>query len=844
MKKLSFLIFCVLIYTKINAQNISLFKQIGGKVDYTMIGNTLNTQENNDDNFPGYLTSTSATLVIPAGSTIKNAYLYWAGTGNGDFNITLNGVATTPDRRFTAPITPTRRINAFGAFKDVTNEVKAIGTNTYTVTDLVPELVFGLNGSSGNFGGWCIVVVYENPTLPVNLINVYDGFEAVPELIRIELNSLDVVAQPGSKIGFLAWEGDKALAINEKLSVQPDTAALPTTMSNDVNPETNAFNGTNSITGSTTLYNMDIDVYDIENIVSVGNKSITVTLESGERNPINNQIEGDVVIVNTIVTKLNSKLPDATVEIGDVSQKCNSRELTVKYTVRNAQSSTGDFLQNTNVSIYANNIFLGVFPTTALVPIGGSLDMTSVVTLPAGVPDTFDLKIVVDDNNGVSSIIEINEDNNESLIKVITLETFNPTGTISYASPFCANLNVAQQVSTTVNPAGTGTYSATPAGLTINATTGAITPNTSTPNTYTVTYTIPAKGTCPPFTTTASVVINTAPAPTVVTPLSYCLGSTAPPLTATTIAGGSLLWYTTATGGTGSPTAPTPLTTNQGNTSYFVSQVIANCESPRVEIVVTINPKPIIKIPSGSICFDKDNNVVSPFIIDSGLDPAVYSFEWFRVEGTTTTLIAGETQSTYSASALGNYGLIATTILDKCASEIAIATVTKYNSPQKIIINSSEYFTNGHTVEVSVIPPGDYEYQLNDGAFQTNNVFNNLPAGTYTVTVKDINECGELSETATLVGYPNYFTPNGDGVHDTWNIWELRAIQPNSVINIFDRYGKFLKQISPIGPGWDGTYNGYTALETDYWFTVTYDEKGETNKVFRAHFSLVRQKRS
>jgi gliding motility-associated-like protein len=827
MKKLFFLIFCVFIFTKISAQNISLFKQIGGKLDFTMIGNTLNTQENNDG-FTGYLTTTSANLTIPAGSTITNAYLYWGGTGDGDFNISLNGTAITPDRRFTVPLNAISA--AFGAFKDVTNQVKAAGTTTYTVSDLVPEtLIGGPQNTSVNFGGWCIVVIYQNDTLPINLINIYDGFEVVPDEINVELNSLDVEDNLGSKIGFLAWEGDKSLDLEEELSVNGDIIFnLPS------NPANNAFNGTNSITGSENLYNMDIDIYPIQDNINVGDATATVNLKSGQ----------DRVIVNAIITKLNSKLPDATVEIANVLQTCNSRNLTVNYTVTNQQSSTGDFLQNTNVSIYANNTFLGVFPTTAVIPIGGSLPMTSVVTIPAGIPDTFDLKVIVDDNNGVSSTIEIDETNNESLIKVITLETFNPTGTISYASPFCANLNVAQQVTTTVNPAGTGTYTATPAGLTLDATTGAIIPITSTPDTYTVTYTIPAKGTCPPFSTTSTVVINTAPAPTVVTPLSYCLGAIAPPLTATTLAGGNLLWYTTATGGTGSTTAPTPLTTNQGTTSYFVSQVIANCESPRVEIAVTINPKPIIKIPSGSICFDKDNNVVSPFIIDSGLDPAIYSFEWFRVEGTTTTLIAGETQSTYSATAIGNYGLIATTILEKCASEIAIATITQYNSPQKIIINSSEYFTNGHKVEVSVVPSGDYEYQLNDGAFQTSNVFNNLPAGTYTVTVKDINNCGELSETATLVGYPNYFTPNGDGVHDTWNIWELREIQPNSVINIFDRYGKFMKQISPIGPGWDGTYNGYTALETDYWFTVTYDEKGETNKIFRAHFSLVRQKRS
>lgn len=79
------------------------------------------------------------------------------------------------------------------------------------------------------------------------------------------------------------------------------------------------------------------------------------------------------------------------------------------------------------------------------------------------------------------------------------------------------------------------------------------------------------------------------PAPTGTTPVVYCQGTTATPLTAT---GTSLLWYTTATGGTGSATAPTPATTTAGSTSYYVSQTLNGCEGPRLEIVVTINATP------------------------------------------------------------------------------------------------------------------------------------------------------------------------------------------------------------------------------------------------------------
>ncbi|MEQ3665458.1 T9SS type B sorting domain-containing protein, partial [Olleya sp.] len=60
---------------------------------------------------------------------------------------------------------------------------------------------------------------------------------------------------------------------------------------------------------------------------------------------------------------------------------------------------------------------------------------------------------------------------------------------------------------------------------------------------------------------------------------------------------------------------------------------------------------------------------------------------------------------------------------------------------------------------------------------------------------------------------------------------------------IFDRYGKLLKQLSPSGLGWDGTYNGNPMPTSDYWFTVEYREPNDTSntrKQFKAHFTLKR----
>jgi gliding motility-associated-like protein len=116
--------------------------------------------------------------------------------------------------------------------------------------------------------------------------------------------------------------------------------------------------------------------------------------------------------------------------------------------------------------------------------------------------------------------------------------------------------------------------------------------------------------------------------------------------------------------------------------------------------------------------------------------------------------------------------------------------------------------------------------------------------GEHFITVWDTeggleNSCNPLIlVNVQTIDYPLYFTPNADGIHDSWNIVGLSG-QPGARIYIFDRHGKLLKQLSSQSEGWNGTYNGQQMPATDYWFTVDYTEQN-AEKQFRAHFSLKR----
>jgi gliding motility-associated-like protein len=59
----------------------------------------------------------------------------------------------------------------------------------------------------------------------------------------------------------------------------------------------------------------------------------------------------------------------------------------------------------------------------------------------------------------------------------------------------------------------------------------------------------------------------------------------------------------------------------------------------------------------------------------------------------------------------------------------------------------------------------------------------------------------------------------------------------NSKLYIYDRYGKLVKQLTPNGKGWDGTFNGNPLPADDYWFSIKYTEDG-IPKEFKSHFSI------
>ncbi len=263
------------------------------------------------------------------------------------------------------------------------------------------------------------------------------------------------------------------------------------------------------------------------------------------------------------------------------------------------------------------------------------------------------------------------------------------------------------------------------------------------------------------------------------------------------------------------------------------------------ELTLQVNLLPIFDLDDRYILCLSSNGTEAieiPTFIDTGLSDADYSFQW-SLDG---TLLNAETGSKVTPTQRGIYSVI---VSDTSTS--AVTTCVNYDDtevfeselPVLTVSLTSEAFTGNNTIVAIAVTTNTnttFEYSLDNGPWQDDGVFTDVSAGNRTVIARDKNGCGLVSGSIFVIDYPLYFTPNGDGRNETWNIIGI-DIQPNAKIYIFDRYGKLIKQLSPTGSGWDGTFNGTKLPTNDYWFTILYNEPLTGNpKEFKAHFTLKR----
>lgn len=300
--------------------------------------------------------------------------------------------------------------------------------------------------------------------------------------------------------------------------------------------------------------------------------------------------------------------------------------------------------------------------------------------------------------------------------------------------------------------------------------------------------------------------------------LEYCGESTIPALAVFPSGGRTVDWYDSPTGGTllhsnsfnYTPTGPGTYYAQYSSTEI---DCVGTVRTPITltwlpGITVSTNPPPYFICGGESV------------VLDAEYPNAIYEWEPSSV-GSGQTAVVSEP------------GLYIVTIRDPSNQCVEARTrtfiVNGYRNPEISHIGHS-----GATLTVTMVEDDDYEYSLDGIFWQTSNVFENIGVGLMIVYVRDPLKCGLDMQEYLVLSPPLFFTPNGDGINDTFYITGTGRLNLNTYI--FDRYGKLLTVLNDKNPYWDGTHKGKELPSSDYWYKITLDEK----VIMNGHFSLIR----
>ncbi|MBF4508019.1 T9SS type B sorting domain-containing protein [Flavobacterium sp. JLP] len=327
-------------------------------------------------------------------------------------------------------------------------------------------------------------------------------------------------------------------------------------------------------------------------------------------------------------------------------------------------------------------------------------------------------------------------------------------------------------------------------------------------------------------------IVNTPAAPTGNGNLSFCKKENAT-LNDIQPSEQNIKWYDT-----GFSAAVLPNTTLlENNKTYYASQTIG-CESDRTPFTVQVYDT---ALPTG--------NANQQFCIDE-----IATLENLNLAGTAIIWYDSETNGTIlpETTLLQNGTYYATQTLNNCESERFAVTV-KIQDTQNPIADSPQTFCiqkkasikdiqiTGQNIKwfensSSTIPISESTLLENGFTYYASQNISNCDSDRIPVSINVLEATeGNCINFVDELPFPKFFTPNNDGYNDHWTI-NFAYLAPNTGIKIFDRYGKFIKELTINNNTWDGNYLGYQEPASDYWFTATRLNGTE----FRGHFSLKR----
>lgn len=298
-------------------------------------------------------------------------------------------------------------------------------------------------------------------------------------------------------------------------------------------------------------------------------------------------------------------------------------------------------------------------------------------------------------------------------------------------------------------------------------------------------------------------------------PVILCGNDTVPALVAEVETGQSVRWFDAPSGGVPlfeGASYETEVAGTYYAEAYYEGSGCSGTSRTAVSLQLLEAPRiPGYETETISFC-EKDSH-----ILDAGLDGVQYDWQ-----------PGGGTQRTFRVTASGTY-ILTITAANGC-TDVKTFEMTAVPIPEIASIVFKD-----RTVTIEAVPPGDYQYAIGGDGFQDENVFTNVKGGLHTVTVREKNQCGQASQDYFLLVVPAYFTPNGDGFNDLFEIGGFEHI-PGTTVDIFDRHGKLICRLDGQRDSWNGTLGGAPLPSDDYWFRL----RSPDGSLRTGHFSLIR----
>jgi len=164
-----------------------------------------------------------------------------------------------------------------------------------------------------------------------------------------------------------------------------------------------------------------------------------------------------------------------------------------------------------------------------------------------------------------------------------------------------------------------------------------------------------------------------------------------------------------------------------------------------------------------------------------------------------------------------------------CESPRAAVTVTVHGKPQISAGGPVVYIVSGAAVQLKAVANGDNLSIVWTPDIAISNItivqptVNPTITTTYKMTVTGAGNCVATDTVNVVVTenifIPNVFSPNGDGMHDTWLIDKINEY-PGAQVKIFNRYGQLILESNGYNQPWDGTYNGKPVPVGAYYYII------------------------